>query len=282
MVLMLAPAVAVAQPAVERITDDLYMLSWRGGNIAVSIGDDGVVLIDDQYAQQAERNLEAIRALSDKPLRFVINTHWHGDHTGANERMAEQGALIIAHDNVRRRMSAEQVRPSLDATVPASPEAALPVVPFTEPVTLHFNGEEVHALHMPAAHTDGDAVIHFRRADVIHAGDIYFNGSFPFIDTASGGTVAGVVKAVDAMLELCGRDTRVIPGHGPLSDCDGLRGYRKMLATVRDRIAHMIAEGKSLDQIVAARPAADYAERWGGGFIPTERWVQMLYENMTQ
>jgi cyclase len=283
--ILATPALAqqpAGEPRIEQVADGLYMLSWRGGNIGISVGDDGIVLIDDQYAQQAEANLRAIRAVSDRPLRFVINTHWHGDHTGANEQMAGQGALVIAHDNVRRRMSEEQVIPFFDATVPASPDAALPVVTFTETVTLHFNGETVRAIHMPKAHTDGDAVIHFVDADVIHAGDIYFNGSFPFIDTASGGTVGGVIDAVGKMLELCGARTRVIPGHGPLSDCEGLEAYRKMLKTVRGRIANMIEDGKSLDEILASRPVADYADEWGGGFIGAERWVRMLHDNLTK
>ncbi|MCA1798919.1 MAG: MBL fold metallo-hydrolase [Xanthomonadaceae bacterium] len=284
--LALAAAPAAAQqpadyePSLQRLTDNLYMLTGRGGNLAISLGDDGIVLIDDQYAQIAERNLEAIRTLSDAPLAFVLNTHWHGDHTGGNERMAGQGALIIAHDNVRVRLAAEQMREFMESQKARIP-AALPVVTFTETVTLHFNGEEVHAFHVPPAHTDGDAIVHFRNADVIHTGDIYFNGVFPFIDTNSGGSVQGTIDAVDRILALCGPRTRLIPGHGPLSDCDGLRGYRELIVTVQGRIAALIADGATVEEVVAANPAAGY-ESWSWSFLPTDRWVGLIYANMKQ
>lgn len=268
------------EPTVTEVADGLYMLSWRGGNIGVSVGEDGVVLIDDQYAPQVPKLLEAIRGISDAPLRFVLNTHWHGDHTGGNEAMAEEGALVIAHHNVRKRMAAGQLMPFFDSEVPPAAEGALPVVTFDGSVTVHFNGIEVHAFHVPPAHTDGDAVVEFRGLDVIHAGDTFFNGIFPFIDTASGGRVEGVIAAADRMLAMCGPDTRIIPGHGPLADCDDLATYRDMLTVVHERIAKLIAAGASEDEVVAAGPAADYADAWAG-FIGAERWVRMIYQNMT-
>lgn len=269
------------EPQMQQVAENLYMLAWRGGNVGVLAGDDGVILIDDQYAPQAPGILAAIREVSDRPLRFVLNTHWHGDHTGGNEPMAEAGALIVAHDNVRTRLEAGQLMPFFDREVPPASEGALPIVTFSDSVTLYVNGEVVHAFHVPPAHTDGDAVVHFRNADVIHAGDLYFNGIFPFIDTGSGGRVAGVIGAADRMLDLCGPQTRVIPGHGPLSDCAGLTAYRDMLTVVHERIAKLIAGGATADEVVAARPAADYADAWGQGFLPEERWVRMLFENMT-
>lgn len=278
---LVLPVAAMAQqpqgePTIVAVRDGLYMLSWRGGNIGVSVGEDGVILVDDQYAPQVPGILAAIRTISDAPLRFVLNTHWHGDHTGGNESMSGAGALIIAHDNVRRRLAAGM---SL-RDIPPAPSGALPVVTFDGSVTLHFNGMEIHAFHVPPAHTDGDSIVHFRDRDVIHAGDLYFNGLYPFIDTQSGGSMPGVIVAVERMLELCGPDTIVIPGHGPLSDCAGLRTYGGMLEVIHARIAAMIAAGKSEDEVVAAAPTAEYDAAWGGGFLGVERFVRLVYRDL--
>lgn len=274
----LSAQVPDGEPTVTEVADGLYMIAWRGGNIGVSIGEDGVVLVDDQYAPMAPRNLEALRTVTDKPLRFVLNTHWHGDHTGGNEAMAGEGALIIAHDNVRKRLAEGM----LLREVPPATGASLPVVTFDSAVTLHFNGGTVHAFHVDPAHTDGDSVVHFRDADVIHAGDLYFNGIYPFIDGQSGGSVQGVIDAVDRILEMCGPTTRIIPGHGPLADCEDLEGYREMLAVVHERIAKAIAGGASADDVVADAPTREYDAEWGDGFMKPDRWVRSLYETMSQ
>jgi glyoxylase-like metal-dependent hydrolase (beta-lactamase superfamily II) len=280
--LVLWPASGIAQqppgePRLTQVREGLYMLSWRGGNIGVSVGEDGVILIDDQYAPQAPGILAAIRTISDAPLRFVMNTHWHGDHTGGNESMAGAGALIIAHDNVRRRLAEGM----LLREIPPAAGDALPVVTFDNTVTLHFNGTEVHAFHVEPAHTDGDSVVHFRDLDVIHAGDLYFNGFYPFIDTQSGGSMAGVVAAVDRMLPLCGPETVVIPGHGPLADCAALAAYGEMLGTIHTRVATMIADGATEDEVVAAGPTAEYDAEWGNGFLGVERFVRSVYRDLT-
>ena len=264
-------------PTITEVADGIYLLAWRGGNIGVSVGDDGVVLVDDQYAPMAPKNLAALRELTDAPLRFVLNTHWHGDHTGGNEAMTGEGALIIAHDNVRKRLAEGM----LLREVPPATGDALPVVTFDSSVTLHFNGLTVHAFHVEPAHTDGDSVVHFRDADVIHTGDLFFNGIYPFIDGQSGGSVQGVIDAVDRVLELCRPTTKVIPGHGPLADCDDLRAYRDMLSVVHERIAKAIAAGATVDQVVAQKPAAEYDAEWGDGFMQPERWVRSLYETMS-
>jgi len=244
------------------VADGIYMLVGSGGNIGVSVGDDGVVVIDDQYAPLTEKILAAIGAISDGPIRFVLNTHWHGDHTGGNENMGEAGAVLVAHDNVRARLTVDQVLDRFGTTseTPAAPEGAWPVVTFDETVTFHLNGEEAHAFHTPNAHTDGDVIIHYRDANVFHMGDTYFNGRFPFIDTGSGGSIDGAIAAHDRVLAIADGDSRIIPGHGELSNVAELREARRMLQTVRDRVAVAVAEGKSLEEITASNPGAEWEE----------------------
>jgi len=258
----------------------IWMLSGPGGNIGVSVGDDGVLIIDNQFAPMTPKIQEAIAKLSPAPVSLVINTHWHADHTGGNANMAADGAIIIAHDKVRTRLSSGQFSAFFRSEVPPAPAEALPVITFDSSLSVHINGEHIRALHFPAAHTDGDAVIWFERSKVIHMGDLFFNGTYPFIDVEAGGSARGVIAAVDAVLELIDGDTRVIPGHGPLSDIDGLAAFRNMLATVVARIDGLHHEGLDVDQIVAARPAADFDEQWGGGFIPADQWVRLVHRSM--
>jgi glyoxylase-like metal-dependent hydrolase (beta-lactamase superfamily II) len=262
------------------VAPGLHMMVGRGGNLAVSSGDDGVFLVDDQYAPLTGKIRAAIATLSDGQLRFVFNTHWHGDHTGGNENLGRAGALIFAHDNVRKRLSAEQFIEGLGRLVPRSPEAALPVVTFTDAVTFHLNGDEVHAFTVPPAHTDGDSLVHFRRANVIHMGDIYFSRGFPFIDLSSGGSVEGFVAAVDRVLAMADANTKLIPGHGPLSNRAELETYRGMLVAIRDRIRGALADGQTLDQVLAARPTREFDEAWGGGFIGPEKFVRTVYRSL--
>lgn len=195
----------------ERVADGVYMLVGQGGNIGLSVGEDGAFVIDDQFAPLTEKILAAIAAVTSEEVRFVFNTHWHGDHTGGNENMGEAGALIVAHENVRERMSVEQVLERVGrpvSTTPASPDGALPVVTFTEDVTFHINGDDLHAFHVANAHTDGDAIVHFERANVVHMGDTYFaGGRFPFIDTASGGSIDGLIAALGDALAVMDADT---------------------------------------------------------------------------
>ncbi len=262
------------------VAPGVHMLIGSGGNIGVSSGADGVFIIDDQYAPLTDKIVAAIRGFSDGPIRFVVNTHWHFDHVGGNENLGGMGALIVAHENVRERMSVEQVMEALDRTVPPSPEAALPVVTFSQAVTFHLNGDELHVLHIPHAHTDGDALIHFRRANVVHMGDTFFNGLYPFIDLGSGGNVNGMIAAADAALAVADSDTKIIPGHGPLASRADLERYRTMLVAARDRVAAAIAEGQTLEQVKAAKPMADYDEALGGAFINPEQFIEFVYRSL--
>lgn len=263
-----------------RVKGNIYMLNGTGGNVGVSVGEDGVLIVDDKFAPLAEKIRAALKSVGGGDLKFILNTHWHGDHTGGNELLGGTGALIVAHENVRTRMASEHVSTLLNRTTPASPAGALPVVTFADAVTFHVNGQEIHAFHVDPAHTDGDAVVHFRTANVIHTGDVYFAGAFPFIDLDSGGSVAGVIAAVDRILALCDADTKIIPGHGPLSNAAELRAYRTMLTTLRDRIAALAADGKSLEEIQATKPTAEF-DPPTPGFISSDQFVALVFADLT-
>jgi glyoxylase-like metal-dependent hydrolase (beta-lactamase superfamily II) len=263
------------------VAPGVHMLVGRGGNIGVSSGADGIVLIDDQYAPLHSRILAAVAAIQGGPVRFVLNTHWHADHTGGNEALGEAGSVIVAHDAVRARMSVEQFIVAFDRRVPPSPPAALPVVTFGEDVTLHLNGDDLQLIHVPRAHTDGDAIVHFRNANVLHMGDTFFAGRYPFIDLSSGGSLDGVIRAAERGLSLANTDTKIIPGHGPLSDRAALSAYRDVLVLARDRVAAAIAAGKSLEEVVASRPLAEYDEAWGGGFITPDAFLKIAYTSLS-
>jgi glyoxylase-like metal-dependent hydrolase (beta-lactamase superfamily II) len=258
------------------LTDHVYMLMGAGGNLAVSAGDDAVFLVDDQFAPLTEKIAAAIAKISPKPVKFVINTHWHFDHTGGNENLGKGGTLIFAHENVRRRMDSEQFIAFMNMKQPPSPRAALPVVTFTASMSFHLNGEEIRAIHVANAHTDGDAIIHFTGSDVIHMGDVFFNGMYPFIDASSGGSIDGMVAACDQGLALANDRTKIIPGHGPLGDRAQLREYRDMLATIAARIKPLVAAGRSVEQVVAAKPTAGFDEKFGKGFVGPDKFAEMV------
>jgi len=264
----------------QKVAEGVYMLQGAGGNIGLSIGDDAVFVVDDQYAPLTPKILAAIAQLTSKPVRFVVNTHWHGDHTGGNEAMGKAGALVVAHDNVRRRMSSEQVLEFFQDTVPASPAGALPVITFSDTVTFHINGDDVQAFHVAHAHTDGDAFIVWRKANVVHAGDVFVTYGFPFIDLGSGGSIDGLIAAIDILLSLGDENAKIIPGHGPLSDRTAVREYRTMLKSIRDRVSQQKGAGRSLAQTVATRPTAEFDAKWGSGFIKADQFVEMVYRSL--
>ena len=266
----------------EKLTASVYMLTGRGGNIGLCVGNDGVYMIDSQYAPLSEKIKAAIAAISDKAVRFVLNTHWHGDHSGGNENMAKSGAIIIAHENVRKRMSKEQFIKAFSKAVPASPEAAMPVITFSDDFTTYANGEAILLFHVHNAHTDGDAIVYLPKSNVIHMGDTFFNGMFPFIDMSSGGSIDGVIKTANRVLFLCDEETKIIPGHGPLGNKKDLMAYRDMLMTVRDRVKQAIKAGMTYEEIKAANLATDLDDDWKSESRDGNSFVDLIYTDLSR
>ena len=265
-----------------KVSDSIYMLQARGGNIGVSIGEDGVFMIDDQFAPLTGKISAAIAELSDQPIRFVINTHWHGDHTGGNENLGKQGVTIVAHDNVHKRMSSQQVMKAFNNTVPASPDVALPVITFNDRMTFHFNNDEIRVLHKPRSHTDGDSILYFVKDNVIHAGDILFNGSYPFVDTSSGGSFGGLIKSAEDLLKIGDANTKIIPGHGPLASKEDIQAYVDMLKDVRTRLEPYLEKKAPLAKVELQDPLKDYNEKWGKGFMKPDIWLRIVYTDLAK
>lgn len=258
----------------------VYLLMGAGGNIGLSVGNDGTFLVDDELAPLTEKVIAAVAAITDTPVEFVLNTHWHSDHTGGNEDLGKAGALIFAHENARARMSTVQKLFGQD--VPASPAVALPVVTFNDATTFHINGQTIEVRHVPNSHTDGDSIVYFREADVLHMADSYFAGMYPYIDIGTGGSIDGMINAVNVGLELAGPSTKIIPGHGPLSNRAELVAYRDMLVSVRYLIAAAIGDGKSVEDIVAAKPSMAFDEIWGAGFVKSDNFVQTVIADLSR
>jgi glyoxylase-like metal-dependent hydrolase (beta-lactamase superfamily II) len=253
---------------------------FAGGNVAISIGDDGVFLVDDALPPLTAKLKAKIATLTPKPVRFVLNTHWHGDHTGGNAGLAAAGAILVAHDNVRKSMSIDQVMEfhGMTMSTPAAAPAALPILTFSDDVTLHVNGDEVHAFHVPPCHTNGDVVVHFKKANVVHTGDAFISAGYPIIDVKNGGRYDGFVAAADAILAVVNDTTRIIPGHGPLAGRAELQAWRDMLVKVRERVARAMSGGKTLEQVKAAKPTAEFDGKYGGFFVKGDDLVELLYK----
>ena len=280
-----APAAAQQQDfskvevKVERIAPGVAVLFGAGGNVGLSYGEDGNIIVDDQFAPLTDKITAAVATLDADPIRFVINTHWHFDHTGGNENFGKRGAVILAHDNVRARMSTEQFLAAMNRKVPASPKDALPVVTFADGVTLHLNGDTLHVIHVANAHTDGDSLVHWQKANVLHMGDTFFHRvSFPFVDMSSGGSIDGVIAAANRALQIAGSSTRIIPGHGPVATRAELVAYRDMLVDIRSKVAAGIRAKRTLAQIKASAPAARYG--MPSGFIKPDQFVEAVYNSL--
>jgi len=263
-----------------KVSGNVYMLEGAGGNIGVSVGTDGILIVDDQFAPLADKIRAALKGLNQGKLRFILNTHWHGDHTGSNAQFGPE-ATIIAHDNVRKRLSSEQKIPFFKSTVPASPKEALPVITFDNSLSVHFNGEDIRAIHYPHGHTDGDSVIFFTTSNVVHLGDDFFAGRFPFVDVDNGGNVVGLAKNIAEIITKIPAGAKLIPGHGPLSTIDDLKLYHRMLLETTDVVRKKVAAGKTLDQIKSEGLPEEW-KSWGTGFIKTDQWIELIHISLTQ
>lgn len=263
----------------QKLSETISVLFGKGGNIGVSAGMDGVFIIDDQYAVMSDKIRAAIKNISDKPIGYVINTHWHGDHTGGNENFDTTGSIIIAHDNVRKRLKTGGYIKAAGKVVPPSPAAALPVITFNDTMALHLNGEDARIMHVKPAHTDGDSIIWFKDSNIVHMGDTFFYTMYPFIDLDSGGSIDGIIAAADLVLSMTDDKTQIIPGHGPVTDKVGLMAYRDMCVTLSGKIAAMKDKGMSLEDVVAANPTSDFDADWdkrGDGW--KNNFVTALYD----
>ncbi len=267
----------------ERLADGFWMLSGAGGNLLVCAGPDGVLLVDSQYGQLAARIRAAADSLSGGGrLRFVVNTHYHGDHVSGDSAMAAAGAAIVAQANTRRRMDAGRFNMTPRESTKAATAGALPVLTFADSLTFHLGGPDLRVFHLPPGHTDGDAVVWVPAVDVLHTGDLLFNGTYPVIDVGAGGSIGGMVHSLERLLTLVGPATRVVPGHGPLADRAAMLRFRDMLVTVRDRVAKLVAEGRTLEQVLAAKPLADLDDAWGGGFMKPDRFLRVVYADLAR
>ncbi len=270
---------AQAQPApqLQRIGERVTLLSGAGGNIAILQGKDGLLLVDSGLPQTAEVVDTKARSVAAVPITILINTHFHFDHVGGNERLGRAGVRIIAHDNVLKRLSTPQKNAFMKMEAPALAPEGRPKTTFSDAGQLTHNGEKIAYKYLPPAHTDGDTTVHFANANVYHAGDLFFNGMYPFIDYSAGGNIEGMVTGADRMIEAVDAKTKIIPGHGPMATLEDLRGYRDMLADVNEKVSKLVRSGQTLEQIQAAEPTKAYDDKWGKGFLKPADFVRMLY-----
>ena len=276
-----APVAAKPEFRAQQVRPGLTVLLSTAGNVAVWSGPEGLVLVDDGLAGHTPQLLEAIARISRAPIRFVINTHWHPDHTGGNEALAKTGAVVIAHESVRERLSQLQVVEEYDIRIPAAPAIALPVITFGDAISLHLNGDQLMAVHIANAHSDGDVIVRWQDANVVHMGDLFYNGGYPFIDTANGGSLAGIVAALEGTLARSDAQTVVIPGHGPVATRAELVAYRDMLVAVGRKVREAVEAGRSIDEVLASRPTADFDDRYAKGAVNPERFVRALYRDLS-
>lgn len=263
-----------------KLSERLYVLFGAGGNIGLSVGPDGAFIVDDQFAPLSAKIKATIATLTDKPVRFVVNTHFHGDHSGGNANFGREGAVIIAQDNVRARLTTDQVSARTNARTPAAPHEAVPLITFSQSLSLHLNGDSVRVVHVANAHTDGDALIHYIKANALHMGDTFFAGRYPYIDTGSGGSLDGIIASAEAGLALANADTKIIPGHGGVSNKADLQEYRRVMVVIRDRVKSLVVQGKSLTEVAAAKPTAEFDDSWGKGFMNPDAFLDIIYNDL--
>lgn len=265
-----------------KVADGVYMLQGVGGNIGLSSGEDGIFMIDDQFSPLTPKILAAINAISPKPIRFLINTHWHYDHTGGNENLGNMGVVIVAHDNVYKRLSTDQFMKDFNKAVPASPKAALPVVSFNDEVTFHLNDQHIQARHFANAHTDGDSVIFFKGRNIIHTGDIFFNGFYPYIDSGAGGSIYGMIDTTAIILNMTDDKSKIMPGHGPLANKQDLQNFHDMLKQVVSAVTPLARQGLSLEDATKLDPLKDLNEKWGNGFLKPDNFLATIYQTIVE
>jgi glyoxylase-like metal-dependent hydrolase (beta-lactamase superfamily II) len=270
------------QMKVTKVAGNVYMLEGAGGNIGASVGDDGIVIVDDQYAPLADKIQAALKSITDKPIRFIINTHYHHDHTGGNSYFQKQ-APIIAHDNVRKRLEHDGGAGnggSIHMDTKAAPADALPILTFDHDMTVHLNGEDIRALYFPAGHTDGDSIIFFPKSNVVHMGDDFVTYGFPFIDVESGGSINGMIDAVVQVISQLPKDAKIIPGHGPVSSVDDVWNYLAMLRGTRDAVENALVAGKTLEQMKQAKILEPW-KKYSGEFVNEDTFLETLYSSLT-
>jgi glyoxylase-like metal-dependent hydrolase (beta-lactamase superfamily II) len=263
-----------------KLYDNVYLLQGQGGNMALQTGSEGDILIDSSFAPAVPRILEAIAASSKDAPFALINTHWHGDHTGGNEGIHAAGYTIYAHQNTRERLSTPQTMNLFHSTTPAAPVGAWPTVTFEDALRVWHNSDSLDLVHFAPAHTDTDIYIHFQKANVLHVGDIWFNGIYPFIDEGTGGTIGGMIRAADKTLSVAGSDTKMIPGHGPLGSKADFQKYRDMLAAVRDKVAALKTSGASEEEAIAKKPTAEFDASLGKGFMNADTFAGIVYRTL--
>jgi len=260
--------------------DNIYMLEGQGGNITVAVGKDGIIMVDGQYAPLHDKIKAAIEAISKKPIKYLINTHFHGDHTGGNELFARDGATIVSQVNVKNRLAAGTSNGLTGAKTPPAPPAALPSDTYSNFSKIRLEGRVADLKHIANAHTDGDTYVWFKTANVLSTGDTFTNGRYPNIDFANGGNIRGMITATDAYLKLVNARTRIVPGHGPLADKAALMEYRTMLISAHDRMAKLVKEGKSEDEAVAAKPFTDFDAKWAPTELASKNFVRVVYHSL--
>ncbi|MEH6458259.1 MAG: MBL fold metallo-hydrolase [Cocleimonas sp.] len=261
------------------VSNNLHMLVGKGGNVGVFVGKDGTFVIDDQFAPLSDKLMAEIKNIGGDAPKFLLNTHFHGDHSGGNENFGKKGAMIVSHLNVRKRLMEGSEIKEFGMVAPPAPAEALPIMTFDSQMHFHINGEDVKAIHVPNAHTDGDSFIHFEKANVIHAGDIFFNGFYPFIDSTHGGSVKGMISAATAILALSDDDTKIIPGHGPLANKEDLNAYKKMLEFAERSLSSLKSEGLTKEQAQAKKPLKSLDKEWANGMFTSDKWIEIIYPN---